>query len=258
MISFVWLVIAFYVWVWKRRNQLSVPAIGALIATTTMLCHDLIDVSLYSTVWLPLMFVPIGLTVASTGHPKVRRSYNIWNRQRVIGTFIAIILGLVLGRNLIIPAWYTNLGSISQTRLELSQYKFPDKLVEYTRRNANYSKIEPYFRKALAVDPANVSANQRLAMIKLEHEDYAGAVKLLETAYTRDSKDPTTLQMLGVAYLGGGRLDEAYTFWSQLPDAPEKLESDAWIRFETRGDKARAYQARKLKAKIMAERKIKQ
>ncbi|MDD5773940.1 MAG: tetratricopeptide repeat protein, partial [bacterium] len=257
LIAFIWLVFAFYIWIWKRRNQLNMLAAGALVSATTMLCHDLMDVSLYSTVWLPLMFVPIGLTVASTGHSPVRKLSDIWNRQRVLGAFLFIILGLVSGRKLVMPALYTNLGSIYQTRLELGQYKYPDKLVEFTRRKADYSKIEPYFRKALALDPGNVSANQRLAMLALERNDYAGAVKLLETARARDKSDPVTLQMLGSAYLGSGRLDEAYTFWSRLPDAPKKLDLEAWVRYETRGDNARVYQARNLAIKIMAEQKLK-
>ena len=257
-IAFVWLASAFYVWIWKRRKYLNSPAaVCALVATTAMLCHDLIDVSLYSTVWLPLMFVPFGLTVASTGYSRTRKSSKTWNRQQVTGAFLVIILGLVFGRNMIISAWYTNLGSIFQTRLELSHYKFPDKLVEHTRHKANYSKIEPYFRKALIFNPGNVSANQRLAMISLGREDYIGAAKLLATAYVRDPSDPVTLQLLGTAYLGSGRFKEAYTFWTRLPDAPEKLALEAWIKQTIYGDKERAQQTLELAAKISAERKIK-
>ncbi len=255
-IAFIWFVCAFYVWVWNHRNHLNELAIGALAATTTMLFHDMIDVRLYSTIALPLMFLPIGLTVASTENLPVQTLSKIWNRQRIIGAFIIILSGLVLGWNLIISAWYTNLGSVSQTRLELSQYKFPYQLAEYTRREADYSKIELYFRQALAVDPCNIPANQRLAMLALEREEYVSAIKLLKKAYARNSSDPVTLQLLGATYLGRGCFDEAYTFWSRLPDAPKKLELEAWIRYGTRGDNERAYQARKLAIKIMGERRL--
>ena len=68
-VAFAWLIIEFYLWVIASRQSpvnsgLSWLAWGGIAATTVMLLHGFVDVGLYSSRALPLMFVPMGVAIA--------------------------------------------------------------------------------------------------------------------------------------------------------------------------------------------------
>ncbi|MGB8645935.1 MAG: O-antigen ligase family protein [Anaerolineae bacterium] len=290
IVSFGWLVFEFYAWVWRRRKEdpekkgpeLDWLAWGGIAAVSIMLAHGLVDVLLYSSRELLLFFIPFALAVSSqrsavSGQPlAVSRALDkprliMANSQQssrgsiqsliVIAIVVIVALGLIgafywkpLG-----AIWYANLGSVEQTRYELAQYKFPDHLVEYFRRDASLvlrtsgltTAVED-FNHALALDPLNVTANQRLSEIALAQGRYDDARGMLEQALPRDPANQVTWQLLGDAYLGLGRLDDAYAYWSRVPDAPGKLDVEASVRYGVNRDAERAGWARTLAERIRA------
>lgn len=247
IIGFVWLWTAFYYYAWMFRADLNWLAKAGLLAATAMFVHDLVDVRLYATKALPMMFVPLALTVAAICDVRLRRAaVTKVNRSRLVLVaplaFAVILAGLVLINN---PRalWYVNLGSVSQTRIELGQYSFPERLPEFVRRDTDLSQAESFFQQALASDQGNVVANQRLGAIALARGNYELAKTYFESAYQRDATNGVTQRLLGDAYLALGEMEQARAVWSQIGDASVKLQIDGWLYFQTRGDQERAARA---------------
>jgi O-antigen ligase len=273
--AFAWLVVGFFFWAWRRRNELNWMGVGGVAAAATMLLHGLVDAPLaYSNWTLPLLFVPMAITIASDpvviagrALPPVRHNSQLANRYLPAvlgaGAVLLVTAGLIAGpaRNQLAAWWYANLGSIAQTKVELGRYSFPDNLVEYTRRdcerrmaNCDLRGAEDYFRELLALDSGSITANQRLTEIDLARGDYEAALVYGQNAYKRDADNPVTWQLLGDAYLALGRTEDAYAFWSRVSDAASKLEIEANIRYEKNGDDKRAGWAKQLAERLRSEK----
>jgi O-antigen ligase len=255
--AIVWLFLAFYYWVWRRRDQLNWLAIGSLAATTVMLLHGFFDVLLYSSRFLPLMFVPLALAVAAMRPRKGKRTHAFGFEDKLVVVCGVVVLASLLAifafaHDRIVAAWYENLGSVEQTKIELSRYHFMDSLVEYVRRDADLSPAEEYFSAALALDPGNVSANQRLASISLARGDNVPALNYAQAAEERDPQNTITRELLGEAYLGVGQIDEAYSYWSGISDGAARLERLSRVRYLRDGDNQRAAWATALASRIQA------
>lgn len=277
-IAFIWLVIEFYLQfvprpssLVSRPSSLSWLALGGLAATTVMLLHGMVDVLIYSSRPMPLLFVPMALAVASVkwavdsaqspvgSSPKAQIAlpkphFAFRNSQFAIGFIVlsAFCLLLTFFWRPLSAMWYANLGSVAQTRIELAAYAFPDRLVEYTRKSADLSEAESFFNQALAFDRGNVTANQRLGALALARAQYNAAQGYLEPAYARDPGNVVTWQLLGDAYLAQGRMDEAYAFWSRVDGAASKLDIEASVRYDPIGDRERAARTRTLAQRLRA------
>ena len=263
-VAMLWLVGAFYAWAWHSHRDLSWLAVGGVLATSVLLVHGLVDVGLYSSRALPLMLVPMGL-VSSQPDDRGRvteggqRSVVVRPRSSVDGPRSPVTLGLIvllsvvsflLSWNRLAALWYANLGSVVQTQVELKDYVFPERLVDYVRHDGDESTAEGYFGQALAYDPGNVTARQRLALIALGRGEHDVARAYLESAYRADAGNVVTRELLGEAYLGLGRLDEAYALCSGLPGMVTRLQGVAWVRYDRNKDSQRAGWARALAERI--------
>lgn len=276
IVAYAWLIVAFYMWAWKYRARLGALALGGVAATTIMLIHGWADVLLYSSRALPLMFLPMAVTIAD------RRSIPVSNQAPVPSRsipsrqaprqrsgldpalLIAAVLLLVVASASVFLMWQgiaamgsANLGSVAQTRYELGLYKWPEPLVEDIRRrctsqgdSCGLNEAIRHYTRALTLDPANVTANQRLAEIALAQGAYDEARVMLERALRREPSNLVTLQLIGDAYLGLGQLDQAYTYWSRVPGAETKLQGEAWVRYEKNGDKVRADWAKQIAKRV--------
>ncbi len=242
LIAFGWVVVEFYFFVLKRRGHLNWLAIGGLAATSVMLLHNLLDVTLYSSRALPLLFLPMGLTLVALD-AKEPQVDSVSSRPKFALGLAALALGTLvltgaLARDPLMALWHANVGSVIQTRVELAQYKFPDGLVEYVRRDANLSQAEENFRDALRFDPNNLTARQRLGTIALSRGDYDHAREYLESAYARDPVNEVTLELLGDTYLATGDLDDAYALWSRVGEAESQLRIEAVVRYQRDQERA--------------------
>jgi O-antigen ligase len=196
VIAFVWLGIGFYVWMWARRAEWNWLAVGGLAATTVMLLHGLVDAPFwYGDVTRPLLLMPFAFALAG-----IRAPYS-WKRDLKIGAAIgaAALMAIAVFGQVAPTRWYANLASVMQTRVELGRYQFPQRLVEYVRRDADLSDAAALFQRVLALDSEDVTANQRLAMIELARGAYADALAHAQAASARDAANPVTWQLLGDA-----------------------------------------------------------
>lgn len=255
IVAFLWLTLAFYFWVWRRRDQMNWIAVAGLFSMTALLIHGFVDVLFYSSRFLPLMFLPMGLAVAGLRPRKglpLRYTVTEYKVGIAVGTvaLLALVIVAIATRDQIASIWYSNLGSVEQTRVELARYHFSDSLVEYVRHDADLSEPVNLFMRALLHDPENVTANQRLASIALARQDYASALSLGLAAEERDSQNSITRELLGEAYLSTGQSQEAFTYWSSFGDAPSRLERLAFVRFRRLGDKQREGWANALAVRI--------
>jgi tetratricopeptide (TPR) repeat protein len=150
---------------------------------------------------------------------------------------ILVIAVLVFGRPLL-SAWYANLGSVYQTRADLSP-GLPD-----APREENAARAAWYFERALSLHPAQVAANRRLGQMSMEHGDFEKAVVYLEQAYPHEMTNQATLKALGLAYLWSGRLDAAEALLRRMDVRSELVEElgtwSWWWDTQNRADRAAA------------------
>jgi hypothetical protein len=257
VIAFVWLLVALGRWTWQQRGKANWLVVGGIGATTAMVLHGMVDAPLwYSDITTAFLFLPIALTAAAMDKSTARPLG--FSRKAVLTTGLVGVLSLASLAAVDLTGlgamWFANLGAVSETRQELSQYHFPETLVEYVRRDEDFSQSESYFQQAIAMDFGNVTANQRLGQLALARADYEAAKNYFLAADERDPSNPVTWQLLGAAYLGLGQIDNAHEYWARLADAPSRLESEAWVRYETRGDHERAQWALALAKRIESER----
>lgn len=256
-VSFVWLVLAFYLWVWQRRDRLNWIAAGGLAAMTVLLLHGFLDVLFYSSRFLPLLLVPVGLTVAGMRQRRAGRA--AWTSLQFRFAAVASVVGLtalltifLLEHDPILAVWYQNMGSVEETKTELVHYHYQDSLVEYIRRQVDLSEAEADFHHALLLDGHNVGANQRLASIALAQGRYSRALDYAQAAAERDPQNDVTRELLAEAYLGVGQMENAFTYWSLVGDAAGRLERLSHVRYEREGDAQGAHWALALADRIRA------
>lgn len=231
LLAFVWLIIAYYTWAFRRRARMNWLAVASIAATTLLLLHGLVDVLFYFSRVISLMFIPFGLTVCALDPftPTYTVSPAISRRFRIAGAAAAGVLALVAvlffvtRREQITAQWLANWGSLKQSQLEVPQIRFPHPTPPEVRRATDLSAAETIFGNALVHDPKNRVAHTRLGLIALDRFEFQSAVEHLETAYRADTTNRSVIKALGLAYLWTGRSDEAEMLLKQIPEAGVEL-----------------------------------
>ena len=128
---------------------------------------------------------------------------------------------------------YANLGALRQAQMELGVYRNGMNerwgLQDAARLSLRGPMNEPmtYYAQALALNPANVSANRRLGQIELTFGLYDAAFKHLSAAYMGDASNRTTRLLAGEAFAVVGddaqQLQQAAAIWRDVPDARARL-----------------------------------
>jgi O-antigen ligase len=229
-----WLVVEFFLWVWRsvgsgRSTKANWLMVGGIAAATVMLLHDSVDVLLYSSRALPLMFVPFALAQVKSdnlqsaiqklaapqerfaaGH---RESSPEQGRGLKIGVALLIVaaLGLVtvFSWNSIWALWYANLGSVAQARVELTGFNTASWRAGAARRTGDLSQAQADLQHALAFDSGNVTANQRLGAIAAARGEYTVAQRYLSAAQSRDPMNMVTWRLVANTYLAMGLKTDA-------------------------------------------------
>src|SRR5439155_1556325 len=73
-----------------------------------------------------------------------------------------------------------------------------------------------HYRAALALDPANVTANRRLGQIELSRDEQQAAREHLGAAYAAAPGERATRQLLGESYAIAPDVDRAAALWRAL------------------------------------------
>jgi lipopolysaccharide biosynthesis regulator YciM len=129
-------------------------------------------------------------------------------------------------RQAIMSAWNANLGAVEMARVELAG--FPSGQWEDGTKVVSLGRAEVYFRRALAQDANNRTANHRLGLIAMQRRDFSSAVSYLETAHWIDGDHRGIIKSLGYAYVWSGEFDQAAPLVNQIPEASQELSTYIW------------------------------
>lgn len=164
----------------------------------------------------------------------------------VVGAVVAILMLVVWGYRPLRAAWFANLGALAQMRTVMQYYdpdQFASPTLDQIRRDANLSRAQAYFERALVYDPANRTAMQRLAQIELGRGEYAAALQRMETARQAGLQDEVSRMLLGDALVAAGQPQAAAQVVAGIPWAGERLAFQAWYRYWLGEDYPRAADA---------------
>jgi tetratricopeptide (TPR) repeat protein len=159
-------------------------------------------------------------------------------------------LAVITGLALLLPAGraalMANAGAIRQARAELRAYdpaQFDRVTLDDARRRIDLERAVADLTRALAIEPGQPTASRRLAMIALARGDYEGALSLMETSWAMGHQDHPSRLLLADALVANGQGDRAFELLANRPGAAERLKSQAWYRYWTQDDFARARDA---------------
>jgi O-antigen ligase len=207
----------------------------ALLSLAVILTHSLADDSFYGygAAALPFLFIPIALLDRSTEpvanevqlpHSKFQPALVLWGMA-----LAGLVIGLVMpgGR----AAAQANIGAVLQTRAELSVYHWPETPIQDALRQSDgvdlVSAVQQY-QEALALDPADVTANRRLGQIELARGEYVTACQHLGAAYAGARQQRASAQLLGECYAFADQPMEAKALWSTISLLQDQLNIRRW------------------------------
>jgi O-antigen ligase len=225
---------------------------GAWLGATVALLHGLTDSPQYAdNRWImPMLFIAIGLTAAggrvavtSGLHEGLTPTPVNWRRILVvIAPIVLIVAGIIIFRQPLMAAWYTNLGAVDEARAELAPGpgSIEDQRGDDTRpvvlteseRETYYDSAEAYYRQALALDSTYPNGSRRLGNLLVGRGQYEEAVPLLEAAFATEPGNPAAIKGLALAYVWVGRLEDAVRA-AALHDNPDDIASElnTWGNF---------------------------
>lgn len=252
--ALVWLLTAFAVWGWRTRRTLTWISAASFAAVAIWLVHGLVDIPMYGSHALPLLFAPFALAIAATIPGarvlKGRTASEDLSRQtnRVPIVIMLLVTGLVtaVSGRFIVSAFCANLGAVAQTKAELSLYRI-DKppiairsIMEIRRTlTTPLSAAERWYQIALKFNPNNSAAHRRLGLIALARRDLKQAVSQLGAAWQEQPNSRATKKGLGYAFAWSGEPEQASALLKPFPETRIEIRDDTWWwRFQGRPDLA--------------------
>ncbi len=211
-------------------NVLRLASTTAFIA---LLLQGIGEAGNYNSPMALIGFLPLGFALGCAWRGEVKDQETISlafiRRLRWLPIAGAVVVILALAA-LLLPGtratFRANLGAVAQTRAELSVYSWPEWGVQDAVRRSPDVDLAPaiaHYRAALALAPANVTANRRLGQIELSLGQYQAARRHLETAYTAAPNQRATRQLLGESYALAGEIERAATLWRAIDVSQRQL-----------------------------------
>ncbi|MFP4346224.1 MAG: O-antigen ligase family protein [Anaerolineales bacterium] len=220
---------------------------AGLVSLAIVLAHGQVDDALYGSRGLLLLFVPFAVVRgagAPVGEEERPRARGAW-RPVALGLVLLLVLGLAFRRPLQ-AQWYASLGAMLQARTELALYEHgrtPGFIMDAVRQEEELAVPIALFERAVALDPGNATARQRLAGIHLSRREYAAAYEDIAAAWEAGHRDSVTRLLLGDAHVAQGRVEEGVAVIHGLYWAQPRMEGQAWSRYWVQEDYARAAHA---------------
>jgi len=238
-LSVIWVGVVVAKWVWDALDNKNVPLLGwagvaALIGASI---HGMVDVVFYIERTLPIIGMALGYAslIWSQSHPQVE-SVSI-RRNKTVVTLVILaglgITGIIFYRS-IASYIYSNLGALSQTQIELSQYdpdNFGNLTMDQIRTMTDLSTTERYFEKSLFFQPNNLTALQRLTEIDMSRGETQKALGYMERAWEAGARDQVTRLLYGDTLIASGMTEEGARIIKGLTWAEERLIFQAWYRY---------------------------
>jgi tetratricopeptide (TPR) repeat protein len=215
--------------------------IAALASLGVINIHGFLDDAFYGYGGnaIPLLFVPLVLIARSSAIAPAQFPHWITRAFAIVLAAIAVFVVLLPTTHAMFEA---NLGALAQTRAELSVYHWPEWGIQDDLRRSPQIDLAPaiaQYRTALAIDPANVTADRRLGQIELSRGEYDAARHHLETAYAVAPEQRATRQMLGESYAIAGEFEKAVALWKTIDVSENQLAIRQWW-YDHIGERERA------------------
>jgi hypothetical protein len=230
-----------------RRWTIQAGCAGVFI----LLLHGLGDDVVYASQWVFLSFLPAGLALAAArgaqaGTPSGPARASARRRWTPMALVIALAgmaaLGLAFERPLRATA-LVNLGVVEQARAELGVFKletWSNPTLDEVRRTVNLGPAIAHFEAALALQPEQRTALERLSMIALSRGDAPAAAAYAQRAWNSGSRERSTRLAYGQAMAALGQIDPATAAMRGLPFAAGQMRYLAFYRYQRTGDAQRA------------------
>jgi tetratricopeptide (TPR) repeat protein len=234
---------------YRRRDGVGALRWAATAAVIALLVQGLGEAGNYNGPPVLIGFLPLGFAwgCARQQAPKAPQTAapiftrHTWMVRPLLGGVAVLALALLL-----LPAsraaFRANLGTVAQTRAELSLYHWPEWPIQDAVRRSPQINLAPaiaHYRAALALDPTNVTANRRLGQIELSLGEYRSARQHLKAAYAAAPGQRATRQLLGEAYALEGEIERAAALWQTIDLSEGQLElRQRW--YASSGDSQRA------------------
>jgi hypothetical protein len=227
------------------------PALApGLFSLATISIAALSDDAFYSSWGILLLWVPAGVVMAGWRGVCVTRDQVLrpraWRWQTLVAvTVVVLALGIGFWHPLA-AAWYANLGAVHQTWIELSQYDyqhFDNPTLDQIRARSDLSTAQESYRRALSLDPGQVTARTRLAQIALGKGAYDEALDHAQAAWDAGHRDPVTRLLLGDALVAAGKPEDAVDIVRGIGSAKGRIDGQAWYRYWLGEDYVRAADA---------------
>ncbi|MEO6062333.1 MAG: O-antigen ligase family protein [Thermoflexales bacterium] len=220
---------------------------AACIAIAIVLFHGVGDDVVYATKWVFLIFLPAGMAIAAAGclgAPPTAVSARDLARIGALGVagLAAVALGVSLTPALQ-AAVFVNAGVVQQARAELSVYRlenWADPTLDLVRARVDLDGAKQSYASALALDPGNLTALQRLASIELSRARYEAGAAYAVRALASGNRDNTTRLIYAEAMAAQGKVDEAVAAASGVPFARGRMAYLGFYRYTRAGDRDRA------------------
>jgi hypothetical protein len=223
---------------------------AALASLGVILLHGMLDDAFYGYGGraIPLMFLPLtvlagpaNISVAmSRAEPPAR-----FRPAIILCSITMTLLVIVLLLPRMRAAVEANLGAIAQTQAELSVYHWPEWPFQDAVRRSPKVNLAPaiaHYQAALALDPANVTANRRLGQIELSLAQYDSACRHLQTAYATAPSQRANRQFAGECFALGSDIKQAAMLWETIDTGQQQLKLREWWYTYFAGDQERAAQ----------------
>jgi O-antigen ligase len=199
----------------------------ALAVLVVAFIHGLVDDYLYYGRGSILALVPLAVAVIP-GQPRSKpgRTPRWFERQaaQVVAFGMAGLLILNLGQ--LKSAWYSNLGAVQMARVELKG--FPTGQWAGADLVPALATAETSLIAAVEVDPTNRTANHRLGLIAMLHQDFSTAAEYLKTANAQAPGHRGIMKALGYCYIWLGEYNKAQIQLAGIPEAANELDAYVW------------------------------
>jgi tetratricopeptide (TPR) repeat protein len=124
-----------------------------------------------------------------------------------------------------------NAGTLGQTQAELSVYRWPEIPTQDALRrpgSADLTGTMQLYEAALALDPANVTANRRLGQIELARGLYDVACRHFSAAFAANPHQRATRQLSGECAVFSGENEQAIALWRSIDMSEGQLMARQW------------------------------
>ncbi len=242
-LALLWGSLVILTWYWRALDRRPLPLLGVagMFGLASMFIHGMIDVVFYIERTLPLVGFTLGYAWLAVPKAEAAQAARLRSKQAgrilVLAVCVVLALSLFLFRNSLFSTLYSNLGSLRQTRAELSAYdpnNYEKLSVDQARQSIDYSTITGDFKRSLTYNPANQTALQRLSMIALSRGDYASAWDSMQVAWEGNQRDLTTQLLYADAAIANGFPEKAAAALQGNPWAEMHLMGNAWSRYWTK------------------------